>query len=68
MNTKYNPQDHKAGAFEIKDGKAVQLKPAGEYKTKVSSCCGAPCSMTEYGICPDCHEHCSFEDLEEGEE
>lgn len=30
---------------------------------KVSTCCGAPCSMTEYGICPECKEHCDFENL-----
>ena len=27
---------------------------------KVSDCCGASCFMTEYGICPDCLEHCEF--------
>lgn len=25
-----------------------------------SDCCGAECFMTEYGICPDCLEHCEF--------
>lgn len=25
-----------------------------------SDCCGASCFMTEYGICPDCLEHCEF--------
>lgn len=37
---------------------------------KVSDCCQAPCIETDYGICPDCKEHCEFVDLieEEGEE
>lgn len=36
-----------------------------------SSCCGAYTDMPEYGICPDCKDHCDFEeeeDEEEGEE
>ena len=31
----------------------------------VSDCCGASTSMTEYGLCPDCMEHCDFYDDEE---
>jgi len=26
-----------------------------------STCCGAYTDMEEYGICPDCKEHCDFE-------
>lgn len=29
---------------------------------KYSDCCGAACSHWEYGICPDCKEHCDFHD------
>ena len=29
-----------------------------------SNCCGASCFMTEYGICPDCLEHCEFIETE----
>ena len=27
-----------------------------------STCCGAETDMTEIGICPDCLEHCDWED------
>lgn len=27
---------------------------------KYSDCCGAYTDMTEYGICPECLEHCEF--------
>ena len=30
-----------------------------------STCCGAETDMTEIGICPDCLEHCDWEDEEE---
>lgn len=30
-----------------------------------STCCGAECTMPEVGICPDCLEHCEWEDIEE---
>lgn len=33
-----------------------------------STCCGAETDMTEIGICPDCLEHCDWEDEEEDEE
>ena len=32
---------------------------------KVSSCCGAETDMEEVGICPECVEHCDFEEDEE---
>ena len=32
-----------------------------------SDCCGAYTSMWEYGLCPDCMEHCEFIDVEEDE-
>ena len=32
-----------------------------------STCCGAETDMTEIGICPDCLEHCDFEEDEEEE-
>ena len=28
----------------------------------ISTCCGAQTTMPEYGICPDCREHCDWED------
>ena len=32
----------------------------------VSECCGAPAGQfLDYGICPECREHCDFEDEEE---
>jgi hypothetical protein len=34
----------------------------------VSDCCGAHTDMEEYGLCPDCYEHCEFYDDEEDEE
>jgi hypothetical protein len=27
-----------------------------------STCCGAHTNFTEIGICPDCMEHCDWED------
>jgi len=30
-----------------------------------STCCGAETDMTEIGICPDCLEHCDWEDEDE---
>jgi hypothetical protein len=32
-----------------------------------SNCCGAHTTMPELGICPDCLEHCDWEDEEEEE-
>jgi hypothetical protein len=32
-----------------------------------STCCGAETDMTEIGICPECLEHCDFEDEDEDE-
>jgi hypothetical protein len=32
---------------------------------RLSTCCGAETDMTEIGICPDCLEHCDFEEDEE---
>jgi hypothetical protein len=29
-----------------------------------STCCGAHTTMTEIDICPDCREHCDWEDDE----
>jgi hypothetical protein len=35
----------------------------------VSNCCGAPSYGGEdYGICPECHDHCEFVDEETLEE
>lgn len=33
-----------------------------------SNCCGAYSDMEEYGICPDCKEHCEFEEEDEEDE
>lgn len=30
-----------------------------------STCCGAYTDMEEIGLCPECLEHCDFEDEEE---
>ena len=32
-----------------------------------STCCGAETDMEEIGICPECLEHCDFEEDEEDE-
>lgn len=32
-----------------------------------SNCCGAFTTETDIAICPDCKEHCEFEDEEEEE-
>ena len=32
-----------------------------------STCCGAETDMTEIDICPDCLEHCDWEDEDEEE-
>jgi hypothetical protein len=31
----------------------------------ISTCCGAETDMDEVGICPECLEHCDWEDEEE---
>lgn len=37
----------------------------------VSHCCGAPpisngdCDSTDFGLCPECHDHCEFVPEEE---
>ena len=33
-----------------------------------STCCGAHTTMPEMGICPDCLEHCDWEEEEDQEE
>jgi len=33
----------------------------------ISTCCGAETDMEEIGICPECLEHCDWEDEEEEE-
>jgi len=33
----------------------------------ISTCCGAETDMDEVGICPECLEHCDFEEDEEEE-
>jgi hypothetical protein len=33
-----------------------------------STCCGAETDFTEIDICPDCLEHCDWEDEEEDKE
>ena len=33
-----------------------------------STCCGAHTTMPEMGICPDCLDHCDWEEEEEEEE
>ena len=33
-----------------------------------STCCGAETDFTEIDICPDCLEHCDWEEEEEDEE
>ena len=32
-----------------------------------STCCGAETDMEEIGICPECMEHCDFEEEDEEE-
>ena len=42
----------------------------GQNNTKtmpISTCCGAETDMDEIGICPECLEHCEWEDEEEDE-
>ena len=34
---------------------------------KISTCCGCETDMEEIGICPECLEHCDFEEDEEEE-
>jgi hypothetical protein len=34
---------------------------------RLSTCCGAETDMDEIGICPECLEHCDFEDEDEDE-
>jgi hypothetical protein len=31
----------------------------------ISTCCGAETDFTEIGICPECLEHCDWEDEDE---
>jgi hypothetical protein len=41
---------------------------------KVSDCCGAEpysngdCDTMDIGICPECHEHCEYVEIDEEEE
>jgi|LakMenE01Jun11ns_1017448.scaffolds.fasta_scaffold8473392_2 hypothetical protein len=35
---------------------------------KLSECCGAEVTdvlMEDYGICPECQEHCGFEEIKD---
>lgn len=32
-----------------------------------STCCGAETTMPEIGICPECLEHCDWEEIDEDE-
>jgi hypothetical protein len=32
-----------------------------------SDCCGAYTDMPEYGLCPECMEHCDFNEVDEDE-
>jgi len=34
----------------------------------VSDCCGAHTEMWEYGLCPECMEHCEFENEDDEDE
>ena len=34
----------------------------------ISTCCGAETDMEEIGICPECMEHCDWEEEDEEEE
>jgi hypothetical protein len=34
----------------------------------ISECCGASTDMSEYGLCPECLEHCDFIDEDEDED
>ena len=34
----------------------------------ISTCCGAETDMYEMGICPECLEHCDWEEEDEEEE
>jgi hypothetical protein len=34
----------------------------------VSDCCGAHAEMWEYGLCPECMEHCEFENEDDEDE
>ena len=36
-------------------------------KMSYSTCCGAHTTMPEMGICPDCLEHCDWEEEEDEE-
>lgn len=33
----------------------------------ISDCCGASTDETDYGLCPECYEHCEFYDEDEDE-
>jgi len=42
----------------------------GQNNTKtmpISTCCGAETDMEEIGICPECLEHCDWEEYNEDE-
>lgn len=42
----------------------------GQNNTKImpiSTCCGAETDMDEIGICPECMEHCDWEEEDEEE-
>lgn len=33
-----------------------------------STCCGAYTTETDFGLCPDCMDHCDFEEEEEDDD
>jgi hypothetical protein len=33
----------------------------------ISTCCGAETTMPEIGLCPECLEHCDWEEIDEEE-
>ena len=41
-----------------------QSKTEEEYRLPSSDCCGAETTETDLGICPECGEHCEFDNDE----
>mgnify|MGYP003627630879 FL=1 len=41
-----------------------QSKAEDEYRLPSSDCCGAETMETDLGICPECLEHCEFNNYE----
>jgi len=53
--------------LNTKVDKTILIKPTNNLKMAYSTCCGAHTNYPEIGICPDCLEHCDWEQEDKDE-